>query len=93
MIGGNFSEPSTTSIIGERPLATRVRRTPDGWRITGKKMFASMIGASREMVGRVLKELEDHAVITMQGKTMVVHLGRAAPRVPVLVLPRHTTSA
>ena len=46
MIGGNFSEPSTTSIIGERPLATRVRRVADGWRITGKKMFASMIGAS-----------------------------------------------
>lgn len=46
LIGGNFSEPSTTSIIGERPLATRVRRVGDGWRITGRKMFASMLGAS-----------------------------------------------
>ncbi len=46
MIGGNFSEPSTTSLIGERPLATRVRRVAGGWRITGRKMFASMLGAS-----------------------------------------------
>lgn len=46
LIGGNFSEPSTTSFIGERPLATRVRRVADGWRIAGKKMFASMLGAS-----------------------------------------------
>jgi len=46
MIGGNFSEPSTTSIIGERPLATRVRRVPGGWRVTGRKMFASMLEAA-----------------------------------------------
>jgi alkylation response protein AidB-like acyl-CoA dehydrogenase len=46
MIGGNFSEPSTTSLIGERPLATRVRRRDDGWSITGRKMFASMLEAA-----------------------------------------------
>ena len=46
MIGGNFSEPSTTSLIGERPLATVVRRAQDGWRITGRKMFASMLEAA-----------------------------------------------
>jgi alkylation response protein AidB-like acyl-CoA dehydrogenase len=46
MIGGNFSEPSTTSLIGERPLGTRVRRVADGWRVTGRKMFASMLGAT-----------------------------------------------
>lgn len=52
--------------------------------------ISRIIGASREMVGRVLKELEDHAVITVHGKTTVVHLGRAAPRVPMLVLPRRS---
>ncbi len=46
MIGGNFSESSTTSLIGERPLATRVRRDDRGWRITGRKMFASMLEAA-----------------------------------------------
>ena len=46
MIGGNFSEPSTTSLIGERPLTTRVRQVAGGWRITGRKMFASMLEAA-----------------------------------------------
>ena len=46
MIGGNFSEPSTTSLIGERPLSVRARRTGTGYSITGRKMFASMIEAA-----------------------------------------------
>jgi alkylation response protein AidB-like acyl-CoA dehydrogenase len=46
MIGGNFSEASTTSLIGTRPLATRARRADGGWRITGRKMFASMLEAA-----------------------------------------------
>ena len=46
MISGNFSEPSTTSILGARPLATRARRTADGWRVSGRKMFASMLQAA-----------------------------------------------
>ena len=46
MIGGNFSEASTTSLIGTRPLATRVRRADGGWRVTGRKMFASMLEAA-----------------------------------------------
>jgi alkylation response protein AidB-like acyl-CoA dehydrogenase len=46
MIGGNFSEPGTTSFIGERPLAVRARRVRDGYSITGRKMFASMLQAA-----------------------------------------------
>ena len=47
LIGGNFSEPGTTSLIGERPLAARARRLPNGgYSITGRKMFASMIEAA-----------------------------------------------
>jgi alkylation response protein AidB-like acyl-CoA dehydrogenase len=42
LIAGNFSEPVTTSLIGERPLKTRARRADGGYRVTGRKMFASM---------------------------------------------------
>jgi alkylation response protein AidB-like acyl-CoA dehydrogenase len=45
LIAGNFSEPVTTSIVGVRPLKTRARRVEGGWRITGRKMFASMLEA------------------------------------------------
>ena len=46
MIGGNFSEPGTTSLIGERPLAVRAVPVPGGYRVTGRKMFASMLEAA-----------------------------------------------
>jgi alkylation response protein AidB-like acyl-CoA dehydrogenase len=46
MIGGNFSEPTTTGFIGERPLAVRARRVAGGYSITGRKMFASMLEAA-----------------------------------------------
>jgi alkylation response protein AidB-like acyl-CoA dehydrogenase len=46
MIGGNFSEPSTTSLIGERPLNVRATKIDGGYSISGRKMFASMIEAA-----------------------------------------------
>jgi alkylation response protein AidB-like acyl-CoA dehydrogenase len=46
LIGGNFSEPVTTSFMGERPLKTRARRVDGGWSVTGRKMFASMLEAA-----------------------------------------------
>ena len=46
LIGGNFSEPGTTSLIGERPLAVRARQVDGGYSITGRKMFASMLEAA-----------------------------------------------
>ena len=46
MIGGNFSEPGHTSLIGERPLSVRAHPVSGGYRITGRKMFASMIEAA-----------------------------------------------
>jgi alkylation response protein AidB-like acyl-CoA dehydrogenase len=46
MIGGNFSEPTTTSLIGERPLSVRARPVDGGFSITGRKMFASMLQAA-----------------------------------------------
>src|ERR1700719_1852483 len=46
LIGGNFSEPVTPSLIGERPLKARARRADGGYRVTGRKMSASMLGAA-----------------------------------------------
>ncbi|MGD0429729.1 MAG: acyl-CoA dehydrogenase family protein [Acetobacteraceae bacterium] len=46
MIGGNFSEPGHTSLIGERPLKVRGHPVSGGYRVTGRKMFASMIEAA-----------------------------------------------
>ena len=46
LIGGNFSEPGTTSLLGERPLSARVRAVDGGYSITGRKMFASMLQAA-----------------------------------------------
>jgi len=46
LIAGNFSEPVTTSLIGERPLKARARRVDGGYRVTGRKMFASMLKAA-----------------------------------------------
>jgi alkylation response protein AidB-like acyl-CoA dehydrogenase len=43
LIGGNFSEPGTTSLIGERPLGVRARLVDGGYSVTGRKMFASML--------------------------------------------------
>ena len=46
LIAGNFSEASSTSLIGERHIATRARRIEGGWEVTGRKMFASMLEAA-----------------------------------------------
>lgn len=51
LIGGNFSEPGTTSLIGARPLSARARKVDGGYSLSGRKMFASMLqAADRVMV-------------------------------------------
>lgn len=46
---------------------------PDGMQIKiTRQDIAKMVGCSREMAGRVLKELEDDALISAHGKTIVV---------------------
>lgn len=46
LIAGNYSEASSTALIGERWLDTVARRDGDQWRVKGRKMFASMIEAA-----------------------------------------------
>ena len=46
LVAGNYSEATSTALLGERWLDTIVRRTADGWSITGSKMFASMLQAA-----------------------------------------------
>jgi alkylation response protein AidB-like acyl-CoA dehydrogenase len=43
LIGGNFSEPTTSGLVGTAIPLARARRVEGGYRITGKKAFASMI--------------------------------------------------
>ena len=47
---------------------------PDGMQIkVTRQEIARIVGCSREMVGRVLKDLEDQGLIHAHGKTMVVY--------------------
>ena len=46
---------------------------PDGMQIRiTRQEIAKIVGCSREMAGRVLKELEEQGLITAHGKTIVV---------------------
>jgi CRP/FNR family cyclic AMP-dependent transcriptional regulator len=46
---------------------------PDGMQIRiTRQELGRIVGCSREMVGRVLKNLEEQGLITAKGKTMVV---------------------
>jgi alkylation response protein AidB-like acyl-CoA dehydrogenase len=46
LIGGNFSEPTTSGMVGTPVPLTRARRVDGGYRLTGRKAFASMIAAA-----------------------------------------------
>jgi CRP/FNR family cyclic AMP-dependent transcriptional regulator len=47
---------------------------PDGMQIkVTRQEIARIVGCSREMVGRVLKDLEEQGLVSAHGKTMVVY--------------------
>ena len=47
---------------------------PDGMQIKiTRQEIGRIVGCSREMVGRVLKSLEEQGLVQVKGKTMVVH--------------------
>jgi alkylation response protein AidB-like acyl-CoA dehydrogenase len=46
LISGSFSEPTTSALLASYTPATRARRSEGGYRINGKKAFASMLEAS-----------------------------------------------
>ena len=46
LIAGNFSETSSTALLGAHTPVTRARKVDGGYRITGRKMFASMLQAA-----------------------------------------------
>lgn len=47
---------------------------PDGMQIKiTRQEIGRIVGCSREMVGRVLKNLEEQGLVDVKGKTMVVH--------------------
>jgi CRP/FNR family cyclic AMP-dependent transcriptional regulator len=46
---------------------------PDGMQIKiTRQEIGRIVGCSREMVGRVLKDLEEQSLVSVKGKTMVV---------------------
>ena len=46
---------------------------PDGMQIKiTRQEIGRIVGCSREMVGRVLKALEEQGLVSVKGKTMVV---------------------
>src|SRR5690606_32352042 len=50
---------------------------PDGMQIKiTRQEIGRIVGCSREMVGRVLKTLEDQELISARGKTMVIYGAR-----------------
>jgi alkylation response protein AidB-like acyl-CoA dehydrogenase len=46
LIAGNFSEPTTSGLLATYAPATRARRIAGGYRINGRKAFASMLEAA-----------------------------------------------
>jgi alkylation response protein AidB-like acyl-CoA dehydrogenase len=46
LIAGNFSEPTTSGLVGTPVPLTRARRVDGGYRISGRKAFASMLEAA-----------------------------------------------
>jgi alkylation response protein AidB-like acyl-CoA dehydrogenase len=97
MIGGNFSEPGHTSLIGERPLSVRARQVDGGYRITGRKMFASMIEAADYVMVLVFPDTAAASTAGMlalippdaEGRRVIVNwdtLGMRATRSDSLIL-------
>jgi len=78
LIGGNFSEPGTTSLIGERPLSARARAVDGGYSVTGRKMFASMLEAADHVM---VMAYPDTATSPYAGMLLLVSPGAAGRRV------------
>jgi len=74
LIGGNFSEPTTSGLVGTPLPLTRARRVEGGYRITGKKAFASMISVADHVM--VLARPED---ATASGAAMFLLIPPDAP--------------
>jgi alkylation response protein AidB-like acyl-CoA dehydrogenase len=78
LLGGNFSEPGTTSLIGERPLSARARAVDGGYSITGRKMFASMLQAADQVM---VMTYPDGATNNFAGMLLLVPRTAAGRRV------------
>jgi len=62
------------SVLHELAAQPDARTHPDGMQIKiTRQEISRMVGCSREMVGRVLKELEEQDIVWTHGKTMVVY--------------------
>lgn len=68
-IGGSAEPPRISPARGRLSAMTH----PDGMQLrVTRQEIGRIVGCSREMVGRVLKSLEEQGLITASGKTIVV---------------------
>jgi alkylation response protein AidB-like acyl-CoA dehydrogenase len=78
LIGGNFSEPTTSGLVGTPAPLTRARRADGGYRITGRKAFASMLEASDYTA---VMARPDEATAPTAGMILLVPRGAVGRRV------------
>jgi alkylation response protein AidB-like acyl-CoA dehydrogenase len=69
LIAGNFSEPTTSGLVGTPVPLARARRVPGGYRISGRKAFASMVQAADHCAVLVYP---DEATATTAGMILLV---------------------
>lgn len=78
LIAGNFSEPGTSGLVGTTIPLTRARRVDGGYRITGRKAFASMLEAADYCA---VLAYPDEATSPTAGIILLVPRGAAGRRV------------
>src|SRR5262245_45315218 len=82
LIAGNFSEPATSGLVGTPVPATRARRVEDGYRLTGRKAFASMLEVADYTA--VLARPDDATAPRTAGMIVLVPRDAAGRRVEVV---------
>jgi len=78
LIAGNFSEPTTSGLVGTPVPLTRARRADGGYRISGRKAFASMLEAADYTA---VLAYPDDATSPTAGILLLVPLGASGRRV------------
>ena len=77
LIAGNFSEPTTSGLVGTPVPLTRARRVEGGYRISGRKAFASMLEAADYCA---VMAYPDEATAPTAAMILLVPRGRRATR-------------
>jgi len=66
-----FSEPHTQAAAGKAPFGTTARRVEGGYRVTGKKHFASLAGAATHYSVLCTEETSDDGTLNVRDTIML----------------------